>query len=325
MRKSVKAKTPAKRKMYGELMGEKPLKRAPRKPLRAQHALPPSVSPIALFNDLADSLPLSMAIEEGPPTSTSIVRTKADETTAITMMEYGGLQDAFNFLNTKLFGGKLPDAFFNYTRKPRMLGHFSEDRYSARDGKFKKPEIALNPDSFIGRTDEQIVSTLAHEMTHLQQHCFGKPSSRGYHNREWAASMKAIGLMPSNTGAIGGRETGQQMDHYILPGGAFAQAFAELAATGWKLNLQSTIYAGGTRKPDDSKTKFTCPACDWIIRGKPDTKMICKPCLVVQLSGMDRIDPNMAEELLTAIGRAEMVSEHAVTDADASYDQQAAE
>ena len=60
--------------------------------------------------------------------------------------------------------------------------------------------------------------------------------------------MKIIGLMPSNTG-IGGKETGQQMDHYILPDAPFTQAFAELAATGWKLNLQSTIYAGGERKP----------------------------------------------------------------------------
>ena len=38
-------------------------------------------------------------------------------------------------------------------------------------------------------------------MTHVWQHQHGKPSSRGYHNREWAAKMKAIGLQPSNTGA----------------------------------------------------------------------------------------------------------------------------
>jgi hypothetical protein len=57
---------------------------------------------------------------------------------------------------------------------------------------------------------------------------------------------------------------------------------------------------------------------------RPDTKMICKPCLVAQLSGMDGIDVNMAKELLTAFGRAEMVSGHAVTDAVASYDRQAA-
>ena len=261
------------------------------------------------------------------PTPSIVPTKKPDETTGITMMEYGGLDDAFNFLNAKLFDGKLPDAFINYTRKPHMLGHFAEDRYSGRVREFKKPEIALNPDSFIGRSDEQIVSTLAHEMKHLEQYRFGKPSSRGYHNKEWAASMKAIGLMPSNTGAVGGKETGQQMDHYIIPGGAFARAFAELAATGWKLNLQSTIHAGGEKK-DESKTKFICPICDWIIRAKPDTKMICKPCLVGNLVNLRWLDEDKAKDLAEVIGSAEMVSEHAeqpVTDAVASYDQQAAE
>ena len=129
---------------------------------------------------------------------------KANHPVAITMAEFGGLQEAFDFLNAKLFDGKLPDAMFNYTRKPHMLGHFAEDRYSGRVAQFKKPEIALNPDSFIGRTDEQIVSTLAHEMKHLEQYRFGKPAARGYHNKEWAASMKAIGLMPSNTRRVPG-------------------------------------------------------------------------------------------------------------------------
>ena len=257
-------------------------------------------------------------------TSSSVVRSRAGESDAITMAEYGGLQAAFDYLNAKLFGGRLPDAFITYTRKAHSYGHFSEDRYSARDGQFKKPEISLNPDAFVDRTDEQIVGTLAHEMKHLEQCRFGKPASRGYHNKEWAASMKAIGLMPSNTGAVGGKETGQQMSHYIIPGGAYARAFADLAASGWRLNLQSTIHADGSKGPDTSKTKFTCPCCGWIIRGKPDTKMICKPCLVAQLSGMDWIDVNMAEELLTAFGHAEMVSGHDVTDAVASYDRQGA-
>src|SRR5258708_136854 len=119
----------------------------------------------------------------------SSVRTKKpDEPVAITMKEYGALEEAFAFLNAKLFDGKLPDAMFNYTRKPKMLGHFAEDRYSGRVAEFKKPEIALNPDAFVGQTDERIVSILAHEMKHLEQYRFGKPSARGYHNMAWAVS-----------------------------------------------------------------------------------------------------------------------------------------
>ena len=61
-------------------------------------------------------------------------------------------------------------------------------------------------------------------MTHVWQHAFGKPSARGYHNKEWAAKMKAIGLQPSSTGMVGGKETGQRMMDYIIPGGAFTKA-----------------------------------------------------------------------------------------------------
>src|SRR5262249_45308722 len=34
---------------------------------------------------------------------------------------------------------------------------------------------------------------------------------------------------------VGGKETGQQMQHYTIPGARFAHTFAALAATGWKL------------------------------------------------------------------------------------------
>src|SRR6478752_5525940 len=119
-------------------------------------------------------------------TPRSIVRSKnPDDPPAITTVEYGGLQAAFDYLNKALFDGELPDVFITYQRHAHMRGYFSPDRFSARVGNFGKHELALNPDAFIDRSDEQITSTLGHEMTHLWQHIFGKPSSRGYHNREW--------------------------------------------------------------------------------------------------------------------------------------------
>ena len=114
-------------------------------------------------------------------------------------------------------------------------------------------------------------------MVHLWQQAFGQPSSRSYHNKEWAAKMKAIGLMPSSTGAVGGKETGQRVTHYIIPGGPFTQAFAALANTGWKLNLQSAPHAGGTKAPP-SKVKFSCALCDQNAWGKPDLAIRCDLC-----------------------------------------------
>src|SRR2546430_12513985 len=74
-------------------------------------------------------------------------------------------------------------------------------------------------------------------MAHLWQHHFGTPPRGGgyYHNREWAAKMKEIGLYPSSTGAAGGKETGQNMSHYVIAGGAFATACAALVSDGFKL------------------------------------------------------------------------------------------
>src|SRR5262245_41603292 len=214
---------------------------------------------------------------------------KAHDPLAITPIEYGGLQDGFDHFNRELFEGALPDVFITYQRKAGMSGHFSADRYSGRIGQFGKHELALNPDAFINQTDEQICQTLVHEMTHVWQHALGKPSARGYHNKEWSAKMKSIGLQPSNTGMVGGKETGQRMSDYIIPGGRFEQAYDKLATTGWKLNLQSAHRPGGQKAPN-SKTKFTCVTCGQNVWGKPDAVVLCAACLFESLGLDTKID-----------------------------------
>jgi hypothetical protein len=203
----------------------------------------------------------------------------ADEPLAITPIEYSGLQEAYDHFNKELFAGELPDVFITYQRKAHSFGYFSPDRFSGRVGDFGKHELALNPDGFIGQSDEQVTQTLVHEMVHVWQHAFGQPSARGYHNKEWAAKMKAVGLQPSNTGMVGGKVTGQKMMDYIIPNGAFATAYANLAATGWKLNLQSA-HLPGAKGGTNSKTKFTCLSCGRNAWGKPDTEITCTPCVI---------------------------------------------
>lgn len=144
-------------------------------------------------------------------------------------------------------------------------------------------ELNLNPDGFYGQTDKEVCQTLVHEMMHLWQHMFGKPSKGGYHNKEWAAGMKSVGLYPSNTGKPGGKETGSQTMDYVIPGGPFERAFAELSAKGWRLNLQSAPRPG-SQGGTNSKTKFTCPACGQNAWGKPDLSISCIPCRVQMTS-----------------------------------------
>jgi hypothetical protein len=76
-------------------------------------------------------------------------------------------------------------------------------------------------------------------MCHCFQQHFGNPPRRGYHNREWAAQMIEVGLMPSDTGEPGGKQTGQGMFHYIIAGGPFDLAAEALLQTGFCLNWQS--------------------------------------------------------------------------------------
>jgi predicted SprT family Zn-dependent metalloprotease len=200
-----------------------------------------------------------------------------DQPVAITPIEYGGLQEAYDHFNAGLFDKALPDCFITYQRKAHSAGYFSADRFAGRIGKFGKHELALNPDGFIGQTDQQICQTLVHEMTHAWQQHSGKPSARGYHNKEWAAKMKSIGLQPSSTGMVGGKETGQRMSDYIIPGGAFELSYQKLAATGWGMNLQSA-HRPGPKGTNNSKTKFTCPGCDQHAWGKPDLDIVCGKC-----------------------------------------------
>jgi hypothetical protein len=205
-----------------------------------------------------------------------------DKPVAITPAEYSGLQEAFDLFNKELFAGTLPDVFITYQRKAHSHGYFAPDRFSGRVGKFAKHELALNPDAFIDKSDKQICQSLVHEMHHVDQHANGKPSSRGYHNQEWAAKMKANGLQPSSTGMVGGKETGQHMLDYIIPGGAFDQSYERLAATGWKLNLQSAHRPGGKGR-DPSHTKFICHHCQRHVRGKPSSAVLCMPCTIAAL------------------------------------------
>jgi SprT-like family len=203
-----------------------------------------------------------------------IVRNNGQE--AITRDEYSGFQDAFDFLNRELFGGELPQLLITLHRRANSKGYFSPDKFAGRLEDGKAHELALNPDIFEGRTDEEICSTLAHEMCHEWQQVFGNPSRGRYHNKEWANKMESVGLMPSHDGEPGGRKTGQSVTHYIILGGPFQRAFQKLAATGFKLHWYSPRRSK-ERTPRD-KPPFICPECGQKAWGKPDLSLICGIC-----------------------------------------------
>ncbi|WP_435330610.1 SprT-like domain-containing protein, partial [Klebsiella pneumoniae] len=92
-------------------------------------------------------------------------------------------------------------------------GYCSFQRFAGRESGQMVDEIAMNPVYFSIRTIKATLSTLVHEMVHQWQFHFGKAGRRGYHNKEWAALMERVGLMPSDTGQAGGKKVGQSMTH----------------------------------------------------------------------------------------------------------------
>jgi predicted SprT family Zn-dependent metalloprotease len=198
-----------------------------------------------------------------------------------TTRTYIGLTEAYAFFNARLFAGRLPDCLITMQRRNRTYGYFAGRRFSTRDGVEVTDEIALNPSRFAECSTEETLATLVREMVHLQQAHFGTPSRPGYHNREWAAMMRAVGLIPT-TGEPGGKQTGQQVGHCIEPGGLFAVACAELVEehgfTVPYVELWDEAEREAREKKAASKTKYTCPSCGVNAWAKPETSLICGAC-----------------------------------------------
>jgi len=208
--------------------------------------------------------------------------------TTPTRQAYEELQVAYDFFNDTLFDGRLPDCLITYQRKKTSLGYFSPERWDGSKDR-KADEIALNPTYFDERGVADTLSTLVHEMVHLEQHHFGTPSRRGYHNREWASWMERVGLIPSDTGEPGGKRTGQKMSHYIAAGGSFEADCGELLKRGFGLSWVEHVETeledeaegkNGTEVKKKLRAKFTCLKCGLNAWAKPSANLACGDCSV---------------------------------------------
>ncbi len=198
-----------------------------------------------------------------------------------TQRTYSSLTAAFDFFNHELFGDELPPCLITMQRHKGAYGYFSGERFmNVADHQDFTDEIALNPAHFATRSPEQVLATLAHEMVHLWQHHFGKPPRKAYHDRQWASKMRQVGLIPSDTGEPGGKETGQKMTHYIEEGGPFARACAKLLdqQPAMRYHDRASEDSGARRKKAASKTKYTCPGCDLNAWAKPGARLMCADC-----------------------------------------------
>lgn len=196
---------------------------------------------------------------------------------------YTSLDAAYGHFNRELFDGRLPPCLITMQRQKGAHGYFSGERFASLDGPQEvSDEIALNPAHFARRTTTQTLSTLVHEMVHSWQHHFGGPSRSGYHNGEWAAKMREVGLVPSATGAPGGKETGQRVSHYIEAGGRFERSCTTYLAAGaaslYHDRAGDQVAIKARAKKAASKTRYTCPSCGLNAWAKPEINLICGGC-----------------------------------------------
>ena len=184
---------------------------------------------------------------------------------------YVGLEKAFNHFNKALFELKLPSVMFTLTRRTGANGYFHAEQFKHRDGD-RTHEIALNPNT-MDRDIRAVLGTLVHEMTHLEQQEYGKPSKGGHHNQAWAELMLRVGLTPDN--GKGGM-TGRKVTHMIDEGGPFDVAFQDLMPFDIPYFTQPRDKA--EKKKDKSKVKHTCPSCDAKAWAKMGSRLICGDC-----------------------------------------------
>lgn len=194
---------------------------------------------------------------------------------------YRHLRHAYAFLNRRLFADELPSCLITVQRHKRAYGYFSGRRFKSFDGGKITDEIALNPEHFAARDDRDVLSTLAHEMAHLWQAHYGTPSRGGYHNCEWAKKMREIGLIPTDTGLPGGRQTGQRMTHLIEPGGVFDKAADELIAKGFVVAFVDRVVrpqGPAAIQKRLSNSPYRCPQCGQNAWAKPGARLDCGIC-----------------------------------------------
>lgn len=227
-----------------------------------------------------------------------------------TVESYNELQSAYDHFNAVLFNNELPLCLITFQRVKKTYGYHSGKRWTNREGE-RTDEIAMNPTYFATRPVKETLSTLAHEMVHLWQEHYGKPGRGRYHNKEWAAKMKTIGLQPFNV-TNHKRETGDQVTHYIVEGGRFDHVIDEFLSTGFTITwldrmiepasekqkkgskdedeeVQKVIQivegqegddkiTGMTKSTGGQRVKYSCPNNHYSVWGKKDIDPMCGTC-----------------------------------------------
>jgi hypothetical protein len=202
-----------------------------------------------------------------------------------TLLQFGALQKAYDYFNAFLFSGSLPPVMLVLCRG----GHQSATCYIpgawTDDLDNSISQIKINPATLLIGPARNVYARLVHEMCHHWQHNSGKPGRNGYHNKEFAAKMKSLGLQCTSNGKANGKPTGQHITELILEDGSFDSAYACLPtdfilpfrpSAGNHRQQHSNMLMTTETHASKNKIKYSCPACGLNVWGKPGIRIRCE-------------------------------------------------
>jgi predicted SprT family Zn-dependent metalloprotease len=214
---------------------------------------------------------------------------------------YGELRTLYDACNAQFFANKLPPVMillrprrgtFGYFQKA-CWGHMPMSTESFINGQ-SVHAIALNSTLLPRAGEEEIVSTLVHEMCHLWQECFGeRKPPKPYHNREWAAKMVSLGLMPSSTGQPGGKQLGKSISEYRLVGGLFSRWYDVQAKP---LLSWGEVPQLVPAKQVPKRLKYVCLLCDQKAWADLGASLLCGHCRVPLILEAIQLPLELAEQ-----------------------------
>jgi hypothetical protein len=181
------------------------------------------------------------------------------------------------------FDGHLEPPHVTLQSRANPLGSFSiASVANIANSSETRDRIILSQAATAAMTDIAVLVCLATQLVGIDQHHHGKPCRLGYHDRAYAAAMKRIGLIFSETDEIGGKETGEKLNVFVVEDGPFdrcAKAFLAEEEAVFYQDRAPVDEAEAERiqkqRQKRNKTAYRCACGKVTAWSKPDINLFC--------------------------------------------------
>ena len=180
------------------------------------------------------------------------------------------LEEVYDTLNVRLFGGELPKAILT-VQSSKAYGHYTlGDVWN--DGLRGYREINIGAEA-LGRPIEEVVATLVHEMVHYLNDLHGVQDvsrSGWYHNRSFKEAAEAHELIVEYYSDVGFGVT--------APSDGLVALIAEQGWRSIEIARDKGVEGGKRVRKPSSTRKYICPVCGMSVRATKTVRVGCQDC-----------------------------------------------